>query len=194
MWCWSFHGWWCAEWWIFTDISDDRVASIFKVSSWICYTLKIEVVCFSLKSVTLYQSAQQNIAEHLNFHPAEFCAVIPCLLQVILLVFTNSWRHREDKSASLGPFSGLEHQNCLWVVPPDFKDLRCLCKGKKNTNEILEHYFLGWSVIHEFLVLAGGRETLTPLCLEYYSWACWIGAVFRRRFWWQPWIIQIQEL
>jgi hypothetical protein len=28
-----------------------------------------------------------------------------------------------------------------WIVPPYFKELHCLCKGKKNTNEILEHYF-----------------------------------------------------
>jgi len=51
-----------------------------------------------LKSVTLYQSAQQNIAE-LNFHLAEFYGFI-------FRVFANSWHCPKDKSASLGPFSG----------------------------------------------------------------------------------------
>jgi len=67
-----------------------------------------------------------------------------------------------DKSALLGPFSGEEHQNCLRVVPPDFKELRYLCKGKKNANEVLEHYFLGWSVIHRFLLFAGGLGIFMP--------------------------------
>jgi len=48
------------------------------------------------------------------------------------------------------------------IVPPYFKELHCLCKGKKNTNEILEHYFLGWSVIHRFLLFASGLGTFMP--------------------------------
>lgn len=69
------------------------------------------------------------------------------------------------------------------IVPPYFKELHCSCKGKKNTKEIIEHYFFGvvsYSQIFAFCkwswnIYAMKREGW--FYLEYYLWACWTGAV-----------------
>jgi hypothetical protein len=37
-----------------------------------------------------------------------------------------------------------------------------VCARERKTNEILEHYFLGWTVIHGVLLFADGLGTLKP--------------------------------